>query len=570
MPAITGLWLVGLMWVLPFLSFRHSPPIPSFYGEWTAAGLGLAALAALLRREFWRPFALPRIALLPLGLAGIVLLQWLLGQIIFPQQSLLGMLYLLWAMLLMVLGHQLRRELGWEKLATSLAWCLLAGGLLGTLITCMQYAGWHGWLLVPRRMAQSYGNLAQPNHFADYMGLALVSLLYLRSKERIGRPVFAAVAVLFMAMLALSGSRSSWLYLIAMTLIAWRGAAAGGQRSMLIACGLLLPTFLLVQQCISWSTGWMDAGMAVMPTDRLFREVSGTGVRLQIWREAWQMFMNSPWLGVGFGQFDWNSFTLADRQAAGVFAEPTEHAHNLILHLLAEFGILAGLLCLGMGAVWIAHNRQTAASPEGWWLYGMLSILGLHSLLEYPLWYTYFLGIAAVLLGAGETRTLTLKLERVGRPALLAVLLMGGVGLVNLAQAYASLEKWMVRSLQGQVRDTDLPVISADLTRLHGESLLSPYVELVLAASIEPSPTRLEDKLRLNETAMRFSPIRQIVFRHALLLALKGKRSAARLQLHRAMRAYPRDVVQFRKELERLIPRYPGTFDFLLEATSGA
>lgn len=203
-------------------------------------------------------------------------------------------------------------------------------------------------------------------------------------------------------------------------------------------------------------------------------------------------------------------------------------------------------------------------------MYGILAVLGIHSLLEYPLWYTYFLGIAAVLLGAGEARSLPLRLDRAGRPALLAMLLMGSLGLANLSQAYASLEKWMVRSQQGQVRDIDLPEISADLTRLHGESLLSPYVELVLAASIEPSPVLLEQKLLLNDAAMRFSPIRQIVFRHALLLALKGERSAARLQLHRAMRAYPRDVAQFRKELERLIPQYPGTFDFLLEATSGA
>lgn len=564
----SSLWLVGLMWVLPFLSPRHAPPIPSFYGELMAAGLGLAALAALLKKSVWQPFELPRIALLPLGLAGIVLLQWLSGHLLFPQQALLGMLYLLWAMLLMTLGQQLQRELGWERLATALAWCLLAGGMASALITGMQQAGWHGWMLVPMHTTQSAGNLAQPNHFANYIGLSLVSLVYLRQRRHVGRPVFAAAVAGLLALLALSGSRSAWLYLTAMLLLAWRCAATGGGRSLLLTCGLLLPSFLLIQQVIPWIIGGSPAGATLMPTERLFREVSGTGVRLQIWHEAWQMFRDAPWLGVGFGQFDWNSFMLADRQAAGTFAEPTEHAHNLILHLLAELGIVAGILCLGMAATWVWRNRQAASSPEGWWLYGILTILGVHSLLEYPLWYTYFLGIAAILLGAGEVRTLKLELARVGRPALLAMLLMGGLGLANLTQAYASLEKWMTRSLQGQVRDADLPAITADLTRLHGESLLSPYVELVLAASIAPSTNRLEEKLQLSDTAMRFSPIRQIVFRHALLLALKGDRDAALLQLRRAERAYPNDVAQFRTELERLTLRHPGVFDFLRQATN--
>lgn len=568
LPMVSSLWLIGLMWILPFLSFRHAPPIPSFYGELIAAGLGLAALAALLKKSVWQPFELPRIALLPLGLAGIVLLQWLSGNLLFPQQALLGMLYLLWAMLLMALGQQLQRELGWERLATTLAWCLLAGGMASALITGMQQAGWHGWMLVPMHTTQSAGNLAQPNHFANYIGLALVSLVYLWQRRHVGRPVFATAAVLLLTLLALSGSRSAWLYLTAMLLLAWRCAAAGGGRSLLVTCVLLLPSFLLIQQVIPWITGGSPAGATLMPTERLFREVSGTGVRLQIWHEAWQMFRDAPWLGVGFGQFDWNSFMLADRQAAGTFAEPTEHAHNLILHLLAELGIVAGILCLGMAATWVWHNRQAASSPEGWWLYGILAIIGVHSLLEYPLWYTYFLGIAAILLGAGEVRTLKLELARVGRPALLAMLLMGGLGLANLTQAYASLEKWMTRSLQGQVRDADLPAITADLTRLHGESLLSPYVELVLAASIAPSTNRLEEKLQLSDTAMRFSPIRQIVFRHALLLALKGERDAALLQLRRAERAYPNDMAQFRTELERLTLRHPGVFDFLRQATN--
>lgn len=71
-------------------------------------------------------------------------------------------------------------------------------------------------------------------------------------------------------------------------------------------------------------------------------------------------------------------------------------------------------------------------------------------------------------------------------------------------------------------------------------------MELVFAASIEPTRPLLDEKLRLSLSAMHFSPIRQIVYRHAVPLALKGDREAALLQLRGMME------------------KTPGVYDFLL------
>jgi O-antigen ligase len=562
--ARVGLLLVGLMWLLPFLDFHAPLPIPSFYGELTAAVLGLAAMTVLLRQEAWQPFELPRIGLLPLGLAGLVLMQFPFGKIVYPQQALLGMLYLLWALLLMVLGYRLRRVLGWERFAMPLAWFLLVGGVLSMLIVLLQQLGWHGVLLLPKGLAQSFGgNLGQANHFADYLALALASLLYLRAKGRVSLPAVIGLSATFLSLLALSGSRSSWLYLTAFAVLAWGMWRRGDRRHLLPGCLLLLPAFVLVQQIVPWLMEVSGGSAAPMPTERLFRDVSGMAVRLQIWQKAWQMFMGAPWLGVGFGQFGWNSFALVDHTPWG-FVEPTEHAHNLLLHLLAEMGLLAGVLCVGLPLGWLVRATRNVCSLERWWLMALLAVVGIHSLLEYPLWYAYFLGVVAVLLGAGEQRALPLELGRVGRPAFAAVLLLGGLGLANLTQSYATLETWMQRGLRGQVTDREMPAMTRDLIQVHHASLLSPYVALVFAASIEPSRQRLEDKLQLSESAMRFSPIRHVVYRHAVLLALKGDRDAARVQLRRAMRAYPHDVPRFERELRQVVPKDSGAYEFLL------
>ncbi len=42
-PAHLSLILIGLMWVFPFLIYYHAYPRTTFYQEWSAAMLGLAA-----------------------------------------------------------------------------------------------------------------------------------------------------------------------------------------------------------------------------------------------------------------------------------------------------------------------------------------------------------------------------------------------------------------------------------------------------------------------------------------------------------------------------------------------
>ncbi|MEO8331030.1 MAG: hypothetical protein ABI479_01240, partial [Gallionella sp.] len=71
-----SLAMVGLMWVLPFLSYRHAYPLTTFYQEWWSALLGVLALTLLATRDYWKQPEIPRIAQLPAALIVVVLLQW--------------------------------------------------------------------------------------------------------------------------------------------------------------------------------------------------------------------------------------------------------------------------------------------------------------------------------------------------------------------------------------------------------------------------------------------------------------------------------------------------------------
>src|SRR3990167_3585650 len=122
-----SLALVGLMWVLPFLHYRHQYPLTTFYQEWWSALLGVLALALLTAREFWQQPEIPRIAQLPAALIAVILLQSGLGKVAYFDQALLYILYLLFAALLMVLGARLRDCFGMAGLGVGVGVFLLFG-----------------------------------------------------------------------------------------------------------------------------------------------------------------------------------------------------------------------------------------------------------------------------------------------------------------------------------------------------------------------------------------------------------------------------------------------------------
>ncbi len=573
-----SLWLLGLMFLLPFINMFHQQLIPSFYAEWVAASLGLVAMLALMRKSVWQPLHMPQIAIIFPGLAAILGMQWLLGLLHSTQYALLVLSYLAWGFLLVVLGSYLRRTLGWEKLAAMLAWCLLVAGLINVGIVVLQYAMRAGVAMPWLPSLSSYGAISQPNHFADFSALATASLIYLYAKGLYAKGRFALLAfsvtlVLFLTMLAFSGSRSAWLYLTALTLLAIilqvnamrQRTGSTAMRSLLRVSLLLLPTFVVVHLAITYV---LPEHLVILPTERMAEAaISGaSSPRLQLWYDSLRLFMQSPWLGVGFGAMRAESFLLLDVPAPMATKHIFEHAHNLFIHLLAEMGI-GGFLIVVVGlAAWLRAFKWRELSLETWWLLALLAVLGIHSMLEYPLWFAYFLGIAAVLLGAGEEKITAVNLaqrsQKLGqdfnpntaqshiaaRSVLAALILLGAINLSTLITANIKLESWLKN-----IRGNNISVQEAKLDWAHTYSLFAPYAELMYALTMQVNPSYIDDKVWLSQHVMRFRPIRRIAYQHVLLLKLQGDHANAVKQLKRTLIAHPGN---FKKELEAMPFKY--------------
>lgn len=544
----------------PFLLPFHTQPIPSFWNEWWAGALGLAAGVAILA-TIPGPWVLPRLLGIPAAMLLVLLVQLWFGRLAFPQVGLLFSAYLLWAGLLLLAGRRLADAVGLARVVEALAVAFALGALLGSAIALAQWLGLAGNLpwVFPRTGGGIYANLGQANHHAHYSWLGIASLFYLRGRGWLRRPMLW-LAILPIALgSVISGSRSVFLYpLILVVGVIWvrRRSSQGAVASLLLDAAVLLPVIFALEFFGSWVSSHLPE-TTVMSASRLYESVSGPSIRIALARTAWTVFLEQPWIGQGAGNFPWASFLAAVGQSSDSPFQVAEHAHNFILQCLAEFGAPVAIVVVCLLLIWA---KRFAAKPWGleeFWCAAVLGIGATHALLEYPLWYSYFLGPIVLLLGATDEG----KAVATGGSRLAAYALLGGLAgatiLTTLRSDYSVLEA-AGRSFTGHSDPERAWRDSMDrLQMLHRDSLLSPWALLAFAERAEPSRQQQDSRGILCERGIRFAPSRSLMTRCAIQLAISGRVSDGQSLVKNVLRAFPAEREATLDELAKHGTAYP-------------
>jgi hypothetical protein len=181
-----------------------------------------------------------------------------------------------------------------------------------------------------------------------------------------------------------------------------------------------------------------------------------------------------------------------------------------------------------------------------------------HSLFEYPLWYSYFLGPTALLLGATDNgKTITLAGRRIAAYLVFAAL-AGTTILSNLRGDYSKIETASYRPLAADSdRETAWKITMDRLLKLHRESVLSPWVLMVFTNLAEPSRQLAQDRADLCERGIHFAPARLLVTRCAMQLAISGQDVKARELAHSVLRAFPAERQTIIDEFATGASEYP-------------
>jgi O-antigen ligase len=276
-----------------------------------------------------------------------------------------------------------------------LAW--VVAGVFSGLIALVQVflPDWADGTLIAHSglVGRAVGNLRQPNHLSTLLLWSAVAIVPLLESGRLPRALGWPLFALFVFGIELSASRTG---MVGVALLALWGIV---DRRLARSTRLLLLAAPVVY-LIGWGamTQWARESHHTFGAAARLGESDVSGSRFGIWSNTLAMIRQQPLLGVGFGEFNfaWTLTPFPGRPVAFF-----DHTHNLVLQLVVELGVplgLAVLVLLGI-ALWQAFRRAVAAEgARGAGLrsaFVMVALAAVHSQLEYPLWYAYFLLPAA-------------------------------------------------------------------------------------------------------------------------------------------------------------------------------
>jgi hypothetical protein len=226
------------------------------------------------------------------------------------------------------------------------------------------------------------------------------------------------------------------------------------------------------------------------------------------------------------------------------------HAHNLFLQLLAETGLAGASIAIFGVIVWTRNAWSATSCASGMWIWGCALTLGVHSMLEYPLWNAHFLGIACVVLGLGDARLLALHQARLVRLGLVVFLAGAAWSSAVLLDRYHRLETVVTARYVGN-SGAVLEQAHREMMAVRASFFLAPYVDLAYARDIDLTANDIDRKLAFTARVMQFAPTGMVAYRHAALTAMAGKEQQARMLLRQATVAYPGLLDDFRRELSK-------------------
>lgn len=272
------------------------------------------------------------------------------------------------------------------------AWAWVLAGAISSSIGLLQYfdvaAALDPWVN-PTSRGEAFANLRQRNQFATLTNMALAALLGLVRNRRFSRRrqwLALAAAGLLAAGNAASSSRTGLVQLVLLCVLFWfwGGWRQPAVRRVLMVAALV---YVLAVLTLPWLAGfeWPAHGMVA----RLRTGDAVCGSRLTLWSNVLHLIAQKPWFGWGWGELDYAHYvTLYPGER---FCDILDNAHNLPLHLAVELGIPIALTVCG-GLVWLVWRlkpwRETDPTRQVAW--GVLAVIMLHSMLEYPLWYGPF------------------------------------------------------------------------------------------------------------------------------------------------------------------------------------
>ncbi len=256
------------------------------------------------------------------------------------------------------------------------------------------------WISPALPGGRAIGNLRQSNHLCTLSLWGIVSIIWLGETGLLRRTTVVVLALLLMFSAVLTGSRTGLVGVLVLPIWGLLDRRLAVYTRITLWLAPVAYALLWAGATASASTG----SMAFAGETRFTLVDVRLSTRLDIWPNTLALIREHPWFGVGVGEFNlaWTLTPFPVRSG-----ELFNNAHNLPLQLAVELGLPLAVLVMALFA-WAfcgaARNcRDSAVSGEAASpvrpAFVMLTLVLLHSLMEYPLWFAHFLLPTMFMLG---------------------------------------------------------------------------------------------------------------------------------------------------------------------------
>ncbi len=535
---------VPLVWLMP----NHYLPWPSAWQDGIALALIFAAAAACRQRT-----SLPLLWVLAISVAAAgVAVQWAFGRILFGGDALLVGFYLGAFMLSIALGSSLIRpgdEHGPSGLDAVASVTVLAA-VTSVGVALLQWTGNHAlgiWVADLPPGARPFANVAQPNHLSTLAFLGLCALLLLRETRRIGAGAFWLGAGYLIAGMVLSGSRTGWVQvgLLLVLALTFQHRTAALTRASAVA-GLAL---VYVAGTLAWPA--LNNALLLSGGRSVMQQIEG-GARVPLWIALIDAIGREPWWGYGWQQVATAQLTVALDHAP--IQRHFEHSHNIVIDLLIWAGVPLGATILALGGGAIALQARALRDPCALWLFAAAMGVVVHGLLELPLEYAYFLLPMGLSLGAANALSKAAPTFTMGVWPLRLSSVIGMALLAVVAMEYLEAEQnhRLLRLESARIGTAAVESRAPDLR------LLTQLKALLEFARTQARPGMSAAEIdEMRAVALRY-PFPPVLLRFALAAGLNGHAAESQLTLRRLCSIHPSArCAEARESWSALRDRYP-------------
>jgi O-antigen ligase len=439
-----------------------------------------------------------------------------------------------------------------QSLPFSLAVAWLTASLISSVIGVFQYLGleqhFAPWMS-QTRVGESLANLRQRNQFATLTTMGLVALIWCavmtgqepqRSVTRACK--FAFAVILLSAGNAASSSRTGLVQLGLLVGLAFLWGWLGPPRTRRMVLLGILPAYLAALLFLPVLAGLDPASGGVL--GRLHEEAPACASRWTLWTNVLHLIAQKPWLGWGWGELDYAHYVTL--YPAGRFCDILDNAHNLPLHLAVELGVpLSVAICAIAGwSVWrIAPWREVDGSRQMAW--GVLAVIMLHSMLEYPLWYGPFqvaFGLCVCLLWPA-TGVRGASSGQLVRAAPLRIAIIGGL---LASVAYAAWDYHRISQIYLAPQARDAAYRDDTLEKIRESKLFKKQVRFAELTTTPLTRSNAEWTFQAAGDLLHFSPEPRVIEKLIESAVMLRRDDEAMFHLVRYRAAFPADYAKWR------------------------